>query len=122
VSPAEVEDVLLSHELVIEAGACAEWDDRQGTEVPIGYVNLAPEIAKKDRAKILAEILKYYDERVAPYKKLRGGLFYLPGLPRNPTGKLFRRESPARKEAPAAAVKLKAKLWTCRYFVRVEYM
>ncbi|ETS80186.1 hypothetical protein PFICI_07715 [Pestalotiopsis fici W106-1] len=103
VPPAELEDVLLSHPLVTEAGVCATWDDAQGTEIPVAYVSLALTVAPSDRDRVLAEVRAHHDKRVAPYKKLRGGLFYLSPLPRNPTGKLLRRELPARKEAGAAA-------------------
>lgn len=109
VPPAELEDVLLSHDLVTEAGVCAKWDDAQGTEVPVGYVSLNPKVAARDRDSVIAEIKVYHDERVASYKKLRGGLFYLPVLPRNPTGKLLRRSLPARKEATAAVTQATAK-------------
>ncbi|KAH7420130.1 acyl-CoA synthetases/AMP-acid ligases II [Cadophora sp. MPI-SDFR-AT-0126] len=110
VPPAELEDVLLSHPLVTEAGVCASWDDQQGTEVPTAYVNLAPTLSEGDRSKTLAEIRRYHDERVAGYKKLRGGIFYLPVLPRSPTGKLLRRELPARKALDAKQKAEKAKL------------
>lgn len=108
--PAELEDVLLSHPLVTEAGVCAIWDDEHATEVPVAYVTLDPSVMPSDRDRVLAEVKSHHDKRVAPYKKLRGGLFYIPSMPRNPTGKLLRRELPARKEADAAARKTMAKL------------
>ncbi|KAK6217826.1 UV excision repair protein rad23 [Pestalotiopsis sp. IQ-011] len=110
VPPAELEDVLLSHPLVTEAGVCAIWDDEQATEVPVAYVTLDPSVTPSDRDRVLAEVRSHHDKRVAPYKKLRGGLFYILSMPRNPTGKLLRRELPARKEADAAARKIQAKL------------
>ncbi|KAF2742950.1 acyl-CoA synthetases/AMP-acid ligases II [Sporormia fimetaria CBS 119925] len=105
VPPAELEDVLLSHDLVTEAGVCAKWDDDQGTEIPVGYVSLSPKVPAQDRERVIAEVKESHDKHVASYKKLRGGLFYLPTLPRTPTGKLLRRELPARKQAVNAATR-----------------
>ena len=98
VPPAELEDVLLSHEAVNEAGVCGIWDERRETEIPVGYVNFTRAVAEHERQGLLQTILKYHDERVSPHKKLRGGLFWLQELPKNATGKLMRRELPAAKK------------------------
>lgn len=87
---------MLSHPMVTEAGVCAVWSERDSTEVPVGYVNLKAEATDRDR--VVKEVLSFLNSRVSPYKKLRGGLFYLGCLPRNPTGKLLRRQLPARRE------------------------
>ena len=42
----------------------------------------------------LKEIQAFVDERVAPYKRLRGGLYAFESLPKGSTGKLLRRELP----------------------------
>lgn len=82
--------------MVTEAGVCAIWSERESTEVPVGYVNLKAEVTAREG--VLKEVLAFLNSQVSPYKKLRGGLFYLDGLPRNPTGKLLRRQLPARRE------------------------
>lgn len=87
---------MLSHPMVTEAGVCAVWSERDSTEIPVGYVNLKGE--EGNREQLLKEVLLFLNSQVSPYKKLRGGLFYLNGLPRNPTGKLLRRQLPARRE------------------------
>lgn len=43
-------------------------------------------------------IRKWFDEKVAGYKKLRGGVKVIDVLPRTPLGKIMRRELPARVE------------------------
>src|SRR4051794_36568039 len=98
VPPAELESVLLSHPQVTEAGVCSTWDRVQETELPVGYVNFQPTVPADDRQQLLKEVLEYVNERVSKAKKLRGGLFYLDKFPRNPTGKLLRRELPARRQ------------------------
>ncbi|CAK7206722.1 hypothetical protein SEUCBS139899_009528 [Sporothrix eucalyptigena] len=111
VSPAELEGLLHAHPLVLEAGVCATWDDNQQTEVPVGYVSLTDAaVTGKDSREVhtvLDGIRAWVDGQVAPYKRLRGGLVQLPTMPRNATGKLLRRNLPARL---AAAEKAKARL------------
>jgi len=103
VSPAELENVLLSHPLVREAGVCAKWDSVQETEVPVGYINLQASVKEADRAKVIKEIMDFVNGRVSKTKRLRGGLYYLQTFPRSSTGKLLRRALPARLEADRAA-------------------
>ncbi|KIH93293.1 luciferin 4-monooxygenase [Sporothrix brasiliensis 5110] len=99
VSPAELENLLHAHPLVQEAGVCAAWDAVQQTEVPVGYVNLVSSVADGRRASVLDDVRASVDGQVAHHKKLRGGLFFLATMPRNATGKLLRRNLPARLEA-----------------------
>ncbi|CAK7235893.1 hypothetical protein SBRCBS47491_009449 [Sporothrix bragantina] len=103
VTPAELENVLHAHPLVMEAGVCDKWDSVQETEVPVGYVNLKPCVTVADRAAVLKEVLEYVNGKVAKTKKLRGGLYYLETFPRNATGKLMRRSLPACLQATRAA-------------------
>lgn len=37
------------------------------------------------------ELLKYLDNKVAPYKRLRGGIKFLDAIPKSPSGKILRR-------------------------------
>ncbi|CAK7217081.1 hypothetical protein SCUCBS95973_003030 [Sporothrix curviconia] len=99
VTPAELENALHAHPLVMEAGVCGKWDAVQETEVPVGYVNFKPSVAIADREVVLKQVLEYVNSKVAKTKKLRGGLFYLEVFPRNATGKLMRRSLPARLQA-----------------------
>ncbi|KAF9874241.1 phenylacetyl- ligase [Colletotrichum karsti] len=92
IAPAELESVLLSHPSVLDSGVCGIQSDADGEEVPVGFVCLASSIAERDRPRLLKEILRYVDDRVAPYKKLRGGLFFVRELPKNNSGKLLRGE------------------------------
>ncbi|KAL1890749.1 hypothetical protein Sste5346_008074 [Sporothrix stenoceras] len=99
VSPAELENLLHSHPLVQEAGVCASWDAVQQTEVPVGYVNFVPSVGHDERSAVREKVRAFVDGQVVPQKKLRGGLFYLAEMPRTATGKLLRRNLPARLEA-----------------------
>jgi acyl-coenzyme A synthetase/AMP-(fatty) acid ligase len=97
VPPAEIEAVLLSHPQVTDAGVCGIYEPRLETEIPVGYVSLDSSINSQHETKVLQEILEYVKERVAPYKQLRGGLFRLDDIPKGNTGKLLRRELPAKR-------------------------
>ncbi len=111
VPPAELEEVLLAHPLVVEAGVCGVFDTALDTEVPLAAVTLAASVAVADRPAALARVSAFVDERVAPYKRLRGGLFHLDALPKGVTGKLQRRDIAAAVEASRkAAGQAEAKL------------
>ncbi|EEQ35378.1 acyl-CoA synthetases/AMP-acid ligases II [Microsporum canis CBS 113480] len=99
VSPAELEDVLLSHPDVKEAALCGVFDAQRQTEVPVAYVSLQKREATSNQAEmggILQGIRKYVDGRVSSHKQLRGGVHYLAEIPKNANGKLMRRLLPAK--------------------------
>lgn len=74
------------------------WDEEQGTEVPIAYVSLTAEAKAStfDTTSIIAKIREHVDSKVAPYKKLRGGVKILDEIPKSGNGKVLRRLLPAR--------------------------
>ena len=97
VPPAELEAHLNSHPSVSEGAVCALWDEEQGTELPIAYVTLTPEakVSKRDRRELLKDIRNHVDSKVAPYKKLRGGVVIIDEIPKA-GNKIRRRLLPAR--------------------------
>ncbi|OGE55191.1 hypothetical protein PENARI_c005G11496 [Penicillium arizonense] len=94
VAPSELEGILGSHDLVIEAAVCGYFDADRQTEWPIGYVVLAPSVPQTEYSKTLKAIHVWLDNQVASYKRLRGGLHYIDSVPKNPTGKLMRQNLP----------------------------
>lgn len=66
------------------------WDDSQSTELPLGYVVLRD---PKDASKpgLAKEIEDWVGKKVAPHKKLRGGVRFIEAIPKSPSGKLLRR-------------------------------
>ncbi|KAF2110321.1 AMP-binding enzyme [Lophiotrema nucula] len=93
VSPSELEAYLNSHQHVVEGGVGAVYDESQLTELPTAYVVLKPHlVTEKDRKQALQEIQMSIDGKVSGYKKLRGGVWEVKSLPRNPTGKILRKE------------------------------
>ncbi|KAK7429087.1 hypothetical protein QQZ08_004302 [Neonectria magnoliae] len=92
IAPAELEAVLLLHPQVVDAGVCGVRDARLDTEVAVGFVSVAADVAPEKRAEVLEEVRMFVNGRVAAYKAFREGLFYLQTMPRNSSGKLVRWE------------------------------
>ncbi|HDR5050517.1 TPA: 2-succinylbenzoate-CoA ligase, partial [Bacillus anthracis] len=81
--PAQIEEVLLSHPMVAEAGVVGMTDDKWG-QVPAAFVVKSGEITEE-------EILHFCEEKLAKYKVPKKACF-LEELPRNASKKLLRRE------------------------------
>lgn len=83
VYPAEVEQVLVSHPSVREAGVTGMPDDAWG-EVPAAFVVLKSPASEE-------ELIKFCSERLARFKVPKA-IIFKDGLPRNASNKLLRRE------------------------------
>ncbi|GAD92000.1 4-coumarate-CoA ligase [Paecilomyces variotii No. 5] len=93
VSPTELEAYLNSHPYVAEAGVAAVWEEAQLTELPTAYVILKhPFITRSQKVSVLRDIHKDIDDQVSGYKKLRGGVWEVTRIIRNPTGKILRNQ------------------------------
>jgi len=93
VSPSELEPYLNSHPHVVEGGVGAIWDESQLTELPAAWVILKDHLkGERERRAALKDIQQSIDSQVSGYKKLRGGVWQVPSLPKNPTGKILRKE------------------------------
>lgn len=85
VFPREIEEAIDSHPSVHASGVVGLPDPMRG-EVPIAFVELKEGQAFDEKA-----ILTWCRQRLAGYK-VPGEVRCLPALPRNPTGKIMRRE------------------------------
>ncbi|OQD87458.1 hypothetical protein PENSOL_c077G02615 [Penicillium solitum] len=92
VSPTELEEIIGQHGNVADAAVTSVWDDNEATEIPQAFVVPKVKVFSSDRKILSEEIQRMVASKVAGYKKLRGGIFFVDQLPRNPTGKLLRRE------------------------------
>ncbi|PYH96924.1 luciferase [Aspergillus ellipticus CBS 707.79] len=93
VAPAELEAIALGHPAVKDVAVTGVASGQAGTELPRAWVVLTPGVSKKgDETKVAADIEKFVAERVIGYKKLRGGVKFVDSIPRNPSGKILRRE------------------------------
>ena len=84
VSPAELEDLLLTHPAFVDAAVAGKPDEDAG-ELPTVVLG-------KDKTVSETQVMLYVKERVAPYKQLKGGVYFMENLLRNATGKLLTRK------------------------------
>ncbi|KAI8062596.1 hypothetical protein BC940DRAFT_308621 [Gongronella butleri] len=90
VAPVELEAVLLSCPLVADAGVIGVYDDVEATEFPMAFIvlheghNADDDVARKIHA--------WLNDRVAHFKRLRGGILFVDAIPKSAAGKLQRRD------------------------------
>jgi acyl-CoA synthetase (AMP-forming)/AMP-acid ligase II len=86
VAPAELEALLLNHDLILDAAVIGVDTDDGTNEVPRAYV-------VADKNKITEEQIKeYVKKNVASHKQLRGGVVFLDAIPKSPSGKILRKD------------------------------
>src|SRR5579864_9489792 len=85
IAGSEVERVLYEHGAVLEAAVVGRPDDRWG-EVPVAFVALRPD------ATATAEELVEHCRRLLARFKVPKDIVFLAALPRNPSGKVLKRE------------------------------
>ncbi|ELT91602.1 hypothetical protein CAPTEDRAFT_127497, partial [Capitella teleta] len=85
VSPSELEDLLLKHPKIADAGVVGFPDEECG-ELPSALV-----VAKPGENLTVKEIRDYVAEKAAPFKKLRGPVCLVAQIPKTASGKILRR-------------------------------
>eukprot|EP00615_Pteridomonas_danica_P012201 CAMPEP_0114354366 /NCGR_PEP_ID=MMETSP0101-20121206/19402_1 /TAXON_ID=38822 ORGANISM="Pteridomonas danica, Strain PT" /NCGR_SAMPLE_ID=MMETSP0101 /ASSEMBLY_ACC=CAM_ASM_000211 /LENGTH=571 /DNA_ID=CAMNT_0001495751 /DNA_START=10 /DNA_END=1725 /DNA_ORIENTATION=+ len=85
VPPAELEALLLTHPAIMDTAVIAR-PDPEGGEVPVAFVTFKPEQEVAPE-----EVANWVAERVAPHKKLRGGVVPIDVIPKSASGKILRR-------------------------------
>lgn len=86
VAPAELEALLLEHPAVQDV-AVIGMPTEDGDEAPKAFV------MKQPGAKVTEEELKKFVEgKVTRYKRLAGGVQWVDEIPKNPSGKILRRQ------------------------------
>jgi 4-coumarate--CoA ligase len=86
VAPAELEALLLNHEAIMDVAVIQVPDEASG-EVPRAYV-----VLKDPEGGVTQEDIKeWVKERVAPYKRLEGGVIFTNVIPKSASGKILRR-------------------------------
>lgn len=107
VAPAQLEGLLLRHPAVDDVAVIGIYSNERATELPRAYVVLA----KTCRANLALEkeIMSWLHEKIAPYKRLRGGVRFVDEIPKSSAGKVLRRvlAEQAKREVDDASVKSK---------------
>ena len=89
VAPAELEALLLTNDLVNDVAVIQLPDDASG-ELPRAYIVLKDK-EQVDENHVRDEIYGFVKERVAPYKRLDGGIVFTDAIPKSASGKILRR-------------------------------
>ncbi|KAH5583076.1 hypothetical protein HBI24_107880 [Parastagonospora nodorum] len=102
VAPAELEAMLLENADVQDAAVIGI--PFKGDEAPRAYI--VPQNPEKATPETAESIKKWLAERVSKHKRLEGGVIFLEAIPKNPSGKILRKEL----REKAALEETKAKL------------
>lgn len=93
VPPAELEGRLVENDAIDDVAVVGVESEAHGSEVPLACVvrsakSKASGVSAEDEA---ANIVRWMDSKVAPHKRLRGGVRFVDSIPKNPSGKILRR-------------------------------
>uniref|UniRef100_A0A914Y2M1 Uncharacterized protein n=1 Tax=Panagrolaimus superbus TaxID=310955 RepID=A0A914Y2M1_9BILA len=84
VAPAELEDLLLSHQDISDAAVIGISDEKFG-EIPKAFV------VKSNEKLTEKQIQEFMHDKTASYKHLKGGIEFVKMIPKSPAGKILRR-------------------------------
>jgi 4-coumarate--CoA ligase len=106
VAPAELEGLLLDHPKVDDAAVIGVHSDDHASELPRAYIKLSAGVpANQETEKDITDCLH---AKVAGHKRLRGGMRFVPEIPKSTSGKILRRI--LKEEAKKENVGTKARL------------
>jgi len=84
VSPSELESLLRAHPAIRDAAVIGVPDPEAG-ELPMAYI-----VSENEEDLTEIEVMQYVDENAAPHKKLRGGVVFIPSIPKSEDGEVLR--------------------------------
>ena len=80
---------MLSHPSISDCAVIGTYSEQEATEYPVAYV--VPRSNIQPTNKFSQEIINFVQDRVAPHKRLRGGIVYIDQIPKSVSGKILRR-------------------------------
>jgi len=86
VAPAELEAILLQNSEIKDCGVVGLPDEAAG-ELPLAFIVLQPGSKLTEQ-----QIKDFVAKKVSYHKRLHGGVIFLQEIPRNPSGKILRRD------------------------------
>jgi acyl-CoA synthetase (AMP-forming)/AMP-acid ligase II len=90
--PSELEGILLEHPDVTDCAVTARWAEDQATELPVAFVVLIPSARSRSPSDVARYLDAWLTNKVAPYKRLRGGIRFIENIPKSASGKILRRQ------------------------------
>ncbi|XP_042148760.1 4-coumarate--CoA ligase 1-like [Ixodes scapularis] len=90
VTPAELEELLLTHEAVAEAAVVGVPSSKYG-EAPAACV-VVKDGFEKNLESLSIELKELIADQAAVFKQLYGGVFFMKSLPKSQTGKILRQD------------------------------
>lgn len=90
VAPAELEGIVVSHPAVADVAVVGISSGQDGSELPRAYV--VARANHEPTESTANSIIKFVKDQVISYKQLRGGVRFVDTIPKNPSGKILRRE------------------------------
>jgi acyl-CoA synthetase (AMP-forming)/AMP-acid ligase II len=93
VAPAELEGILTGNEAVDDVAVVGIESEEHGSEIPRAYVVPNPKVISPSQRTPAeaAKIAEWLSKRVAPHKRLRGGVKFVDQIPKSASGKILRR-------------------------------
>ncbi|KIV88012.1 hypothetical protein PV10_09189 [Exophiala mesophila] len=89
VAPAELEALLLEHEAIADAAVIGMPTD-DGDERPRAFI--VRQVGPAGEKLTESDVKKFIEAKVVRYKRLTGGVEFLDAIPKNPSGKILRRQ------------------------------
>lgn len=107
VAPAELESVLLQHAEVADAAVIGVESKEEATELPRAYITPSRPLSSQEASSFALGVQDWVSQRVAPHKRLRGGVVIIDKVPKSAAGKILRRELRERAKTDIAVGQLK---------------
>jgi 4-coumarate--CoA ligase len=89
VAPAQLEGLLLGHPAVNDVAVVGVYSRERATELPRAYV--VPAKGHAHGPDLEREVCDWLHRKVAPHKRLRGGIRFVDEIPKSTAGKVLRR-------------------------------
>ena len=90
VSPAEIEDILLSNPLIADCAVVGEKSEEHG-EIPVAFVVPSVEGKEIEEENLKSTLLKFVSDNIAKHKKIHK-VYTIDKLPRSGSGKILKRD------------------------------
>lgn len=107
-APAQLEGLLLAHPAVNDVAVVGMYSADRATELPRAYI--VPTKGYTGNEDLAKQVSGWLDQKVAPYKRLRGGIRFVDEIPKSAAGKILRRVLSDQAKQEEVPIPARAKL------------